>query len=152
MGGWKIGKIEKILIFPHMCLVGGVEKWEDGKLFCLVREKSGRIENVVYMNWLSCPCYNKISKGLISVKKWGYLCNLLPTSSFLLSFSPKLGGQDFVGLKGKFSTPFSFPIVFSLEPNKRKFHFSPYFSLILFHPFCLHPNQTGPKCDCLILV
>ena len=22
-----------------MCLIGGVEKWEDGKLFCLVRKK-----------------------------------------------------------------------------------------------------------------
>ena len=144
MGGWKIGKIEKILIFPHMCLVGGVEKWEDGKLFCLGREKSGRIENVVYMNWLLYLYYNKIPKGLISVKKWGYLCNLLPTSSFLLNFSPKLGGQNYVGPKGLFFTPFSISLVFSLELNKRKFHFPPYFPLLLFHPPCFHPNQTYP--------
>ena len=37
----------KILVFPHVCLV---EKWEGGKLFCLVREKSGRMKNVIYMN------------------------------------------------------------------------------------------------------
>ena len=39
----------KNLVFPHVCLVGGVEKWEDGKLFCLVREKNGKMENVVYL-------------------------------------------------------------------------------------------------------
>ena len=26
----------KNLVFPHVCLFGGVEKWEGGKLFCLV--------------------------------------------------------------------------------------------------------------------
>ena len=132
------------MIFPHVCLVGGVEKWEGGKLFCLVGEKSGRMENVIYMNWLLYLYYNKIPKGLISVKKWGYLCNLLPTSSFLLSFLPKLGGQNFVGPEGKFSTPFFFPFVFSPEPNKRKFHFPPYFPLFLFYPPFFHPNQMGP--------
>ena len=40
----------KVLVFPHVCLVGEVEKWESGKLFYLVREKCGRKENVVYMN------------------------------------------------------------------------------------------------------
>ena len=40
----------KCLVFPHVCLVGGMEKWEGGKLFCLVEKKSGRIENVVYIN------------------------------------------------------------------------------------------------------
>ena len=33
-----------------MCLVGGMKKWNDGKLFYLVNEKSERIENVVYVN------------------------------------------------------------------------------------------------------
>ena len=42
----------KYLVFPLVCLVGGVEKWEDGKLFCLVGEKKGMIENVIYINWL----------------------------------------------------------------------------------------------------
>ena len=65
-------------------------------------------------------------------------------SSFLLSFLPKLGEQNFVGPKRKFSTLFSFSLVFSLEPNKGKFHFPPYFPpLILFHPHCFHPNQKG---------
>ena len=49
------GKMEKwedkkYSVFPLMCLVGNVEKWEDGKLFCLVGEKKGRMENVIYVN------------------------------------------------------------------------------------------------------
>ena len=43
-------KDRKDLVFPHMCLVGGMKKWKCGKLFCLVEEKSGRKENVVYIN------------------------------------------------------------------------------------------------------
>ena len=88
MRGWKIRRIEKFW-FSLVCLVGGVEKWESEKLFCLVGKKSGRTENVVYINWLLYLYYNKISKGLISVKKWEYLCNLLPISFFLLSFPLK---------------------------------------------------------------
>ena len=38
----------KDLVFPPVCLVGGVEKWEGGKLFCLIREKNGRMKNVIY--------------------------------------------------------------------------------------------------------
>ena len=44
-------------------MVGGVEKWEDGKLwengklFYLVEKKSKMIENVVYINWLLYSCY-----------------------------------------------------------------------------------------------
>ena len=49
MEEWKSGRMkkwedEKYLVFPLMCLVGGVEKWEDRKLFCLVREKNGKDE------------------------------------------------------------------------------------------------------------
>ena len=44
---WEDGKY---LVFPLVCLVGGVEKWEGGKLFCLVGEKKGRMENVIYIN------------------------------------------------------------------------------------------------------
>ena len=50
---WEDGKLwedGKYLVFPLMCLVGGVEKWEGGKLFCLVGEKKGRMENVIYIN------------------------------------------------------------------------------------------------------
>ena len=39
-------KDRKYLVFPHVCLVGEMEKWEGGKLFCLVEKKSERIENV----------------------------------------------------------------------------------------------------------
>ena len=40
----------KYLVFLLVCLVGGVEKWEGGKLFCFVKEKSGRMKNRVYIN------------------------------------------------------------------------------------------------------
>ena len=48
---------KKYLVFPRVFLVGGVEKWEGGKLFCLVEKKSERIETVVYINWLLYPYY-----------------------------------------------------------------------------------------------
>ena len=48
---------EKYLVFPLVCLVGEVEKWEGGKLFCLVGEKKGKMENIIYINWLLYPCY-----------------------------------------------------------------------------------------------
>ena len=44
---WEDGKY---LVFPLMCLVGGVEKWEGENFFCLVGEKNGRMENVIYVN------------------------------------------------------------------------------------------------------
>ena len=40
----------KNLVVPCVCFVGGVEKWEGEKFFCLVKKKSKRIENVVYIN------------------------------------------------------------------------------------------------------
>ena len=46
----KLWEDEKYLVFPLMCLVGGMEKWEGGKLFCLVGEKNGRMKNVIYIN------------------------------------------------------------------------------------------------------
>ena len=58
---WKSGMIEncrrmkkwedgKYLIFPLVCLVGGVEKWEGGKLFYLIGEKKRMMENIIYIN------------------------------------------------------------------------------------------------------
>ena len=46
------GKMQdrKDLVFSHMCLVGEVEKWKGEKLFCLVGETNGRMENVIYIN------------------------------------------------------------------------------------------------------
>ena len=41
--------------FSHLCLVGRVEKWRDGTLFCLVYIKNERIENRVCINLQSCP-------------------------------------------------------------------------------------------------
>ena len=49
-GRIKKGKDGKYLVFPLVCLVGGVENWEDGKLFCLVGEKKRRMKNVIYIN------------------------------------------------------------------------------------------------------
>ena len=40
----------KDLVFPHVCLVGEVEKWKGEKLFCFVGEKNSRMENVFYIN------------------------------------------------------------------------------------------------------
>ena len=40
----------KYLVFPRVCLVGGMEKWKSGKLFCLVEKKNEKIENIVYIN------------------------------------------------------------------------------------------------------
>ena len=42
VGGWKSERMKNIVVLPLMCLVGGVEKWEDRKLFCLVGEKKGK--------------------------------------------------------------------------------------------------------------
>ena len=61
MEEWKSGRMKnyermekwedrKYLVFPLVCLVGRVEKWEGGKLFCLVGEKMRRMENVIYIN------------------------------------------------------------------------------------------------------
>ena len=49
MEEWKSGRIEKwedgkYLVFPLMCLVGGVKKWEGRKLFYLAGEKKGKDE------------------------------------------------------------------------------------------------------------
>ena len=79
------GKIEKwedgkYLVFPLVCLVGGVKKWEGGKLFCLVGEKNERMKNLIYINWLLYPYY-------IISKKYIYLYTLnnikFTTSSLL---------------------------------------------------------------------
>ena len=45
----------KDLVFPHLCLVGGVEKWRDKKLFCLVEMKNKRMKNKVDINLPLCP-------------------------------------------------------------------------------------------------
>ena len=45
----------KYLTFPLVCLVGEMEKWDVGKLFCLVGKKKWKMENVIYINWLLYP-------------------------------------------------------------------------------------------------
>ena len=50
VGGWKSERMENIVVFPLMCLVGAVEKWEDRKLFCLVGEKKGKDGKCNYVN------------------------------------------------------------------------------------------------------
>ena len=47
MEKWEDGKY---LVFPLMCLVRRAEKWEARKIFCLVGERKGRMENVIYIN------------------------------------------------------------------------------------------------------
>ena len=34
----------KDLVFPHVCLVGEVKKWEVGKHFCFIENKSGTMK------------------------------------------------------------------------------------------------------------
>ena len=60
--GVEIGKVgrQKKIQFSSVCLVEGVEKWRNEKLFCLVEQKSGRIENAVRINLLSCPQHIKL--------------------------------------------------------------------------------------------
>ena len=50
VGGVKKWENRKYLVFSRVCLVGEIKKWEGGKLFYLVKKKSERIENVVYIN------------------------------------------------------------------------------------------------------
>ena len=50
-GGVEKWEDEKYLVFSLICLVGGMEKWEGRKFFCLVGEKEGLMENVIYVNW-----------------------------------------------------------------------------------------------------
>ena len=61
MEEWKSGKVEncgkmekwedrKDLVFPHLCLVGRMEKQRDGKLFCLVKIKNEMMKNKVDIN------------------------------------------------------------------------------------------------------
>ena len=55
MEEWKSERMEmwedrKYLVFPLVCLVGWVEKWDGEKLFCLVGEKNGRMKNIIYIN------------------------------------------------------------------------------------------------------
>ena len=55
-------KNRKDLVFPHVCLVEGVEKRKGEKLFCLVGEKNEKMKNVVYINWLLHPYYIIVGK------------------------------------------------------------------------------------------
>ena len=51
VGVMKNWKDRKDLVCPHVCLVGGVEKWEGKKhFFFFWLKKSRRKENVVYIN------------------------------------------------------------------------------------------------------
>ena len=53
-------KDEKYLVFPYACLVGGVEKWEGGKLFCLVggveKWEGGKLFCLVREKWKDEKC------------------------------------------------------------------------------------------------
>ena len=53
---WENGKVGDIknLVFPYLCLVWGVEKWRNGKLFCLVEIKNERMKNKVDINLSLC--------------------------------------------------------------------------------------------------
>ena len=44
MEEWKSGKKEKL------SLIGGIERWRDEKLICLIKKKNEKIENIVVIN------------------------------------------------------------------------------------------------------
>ena len=55
----KSRRIEKILFFFCVCLVGEMEKWRDEKLICLDEKKNEKMKNIVDINLLLYPYYLK---------------------------------------------------------------------------------------------
>ena len=47
-------KSRRDLVFSHLCLVGRMEKWRDGKLIFLVKKKNEKMENKVGINLQLC--------------------------------------------------------------------------------------------------
>ena len=62
MGGLKIGRIEKILVFQHICLLWRMKKWNDGNLlfFCLIENKNKMMVTVVVCEFIVLPLLHKI--------------------------------------------------------------------------------------------
>ena len=81
--------------------------------------------------------WRRVTWRYVVCKYKGICVIYYPHHIFSLVFLP-----NFVGLERKFFAPFSFLLVFSLEPNK---DFLSYFPLPFYLP-CFHPNQTEPKC------
>ena len=81
--------------------------------------------------------WRRVTWRYVVCKYKGICVIYYPHHIFSLVFLP-----NFVGLERKFFAPFSFLLVFSLEPNK---DFLSYFPLLFYLP-CFHPNQTEPKC------
>ena len=80
-------------------------------------------------------------------QRWGQFCpNIFSTfhSNFL---SPIWRDCILKGVERKLVDPTTFLSPFPSQPNNGKCHFSPYFSLIIFHSPCFHPNQIYPKCQ-----
>ena len=93
----------------------------------------------IYITWITVyVCHSYCMHHMYKKLQNYYILSSLPISQKLQT---KLVQFMNVGPKGLFSTPFSISLVFSLEPNKRKFHFSPYFSLIFFHFHVFIPTK-----------
>ena len=62
MGGLKIGRIEKFLVFQHICLLWRMKKWNDGNLlfFCLIEKKNKMMVTVVVCEFIVLPLLHKI--------------------------------------------------------------------------------------------
>ena len=125
----------KVLVFPHVCLVGEVEKWESEKLFCLVREKCGRMENVVYMNWLLCEEMGKWRVG--ECNKSENICVIYyPHHLFFLVFLPNWEDKIMWARMNYFLHHF----LSLLNQIRENFIFH-----LIFHLTCFKHNQIGPK-------
>ena len=54
MGGWKISERmekwedRKYLVFPYVCLVGGMKKWKGRKLFVWLKRKVGGWKTLLF--------------------------------------------------------------------------------------------------------
>lgn len=66
--GWKNGRIEEILVsLIAFGWGGGVKKWTERKLFCLVEKRNKRIKNVDCIN-LQCS-YDPNTKKKLYIRK-----------------------------------------------------------------------------------
>ena len=68
MEEWKSGKKEKL------SLIGGIERWRDEKLICLIKKKNEKIENIVVIN-SNAPFSYGFSFFIIPIVRTGFGSN-----------------------------------------------------------------------------
>ena len=113
LGGQKNLRIQNVLFFHHVCLVGMMKKWE-GKCILLL-----------------CPYWN--------LKQWDSKGNFKISCSwpFFQVFSCVFREKEWHKPRWKIPPSHHFPFSFSFQPNMRESHFHHFF----LHPSPFHPNQ-----------